>query len=241
MTTFTNNLIGYWTFDGVTTDSSGNGNTLALAGGATFGPGLFAQGLSLDPGTGSYAVATNNNTSDFQSGDFTVQIWANFNTTFNEATLIEKFSDGTGPGWTFTMPFQMTDLQFYATPNSGGPQLDTSVSIQTGVWEQFIIERNGTQLEMFWNGSLVATQEFSGTWPASSNPLLIGGRNQFNGTSFRVDGVIDDVAIWNRALSANEIASLWNGGTGQPVGSAVLLDSPTIISNGGGMLLPYQS
>ena len=35
------------------------------------------------------------------------------------------------------------------------------------------------------------------------------------------DGLIDDVAIWNRPLLDSEIASLWNGGTGASVGSLV--------------------
>src|SRR5262249_20747182 len=48
---------------------------------------------------------------------------------------------------------------------------------------------------------------FSGTWEASTNPLLIGARNSEDGRNFTVDGLIDDVAIWNRALSVNEIAA----------------------------------
>jgi hypothetical protein len=60
MSSFTDGLIGYWTFDGTTTDASGNGNTLALQGGATFGDGLFGQALSLDGQPSSYAVLRSN-------------------------------------------------------------------------------------------------------------------------------------------------------------------------------------
>jgi hypothetical protein len=112
MSNFTDGLIGYWTFDGTTVDASGNGNTLALQGGATFGQGLFGQALSLDGQLGSYAAALTNNTAfDFGSDDFTVQIWVDFNTLSGEETLIEKFTGAAGPGWTFTLP-NPSDLQF---------------------------------------------------------------------------------------------------------------------------------
>lgn len=223
MTKLTDGLLAYWTFDGTADDVSGNGNTLALEGGATFAQGLFGQGLSLDGQIASYAVEVNTNpVFDFGSNDFTIQLWADFNTTTSgEQTLIEKFNGQAGPGWTFTLP-GMSDLQFYA-----GWQMDAPVTIPTGVWQEFVVERSGSQFSMFWDDNLVATATFSGDLSASSNPLLIGARD--GGQNFRVNGVIDDVAIWDRALSTTEIASLWNGGAGQPVELV-----PTITSNGGG-------
>ncbi|WP_439400286.1 hypothetical protein ACRQ5Q_42790 (plasmid) [Bradyrhizobium sp. PMVTL-01] len=61
MAGLTDGLLAYWTFDNTATDASGNGNTLALNGGATFAQGLFGQGLSLDGQGGSYAVEVNTN------------------------------------------------------------------------------------------------------------------------------------------------------------------------------------
>jgi hypothetical protein len=48
----------------------------------------------------------------------------------------------------------------------------------------------------------------------SMNPLLIGRRNMGDPSNFALAGAVDDVAIWNRALTAEEIATLWNGGAG---------------------------
>ncbi|BBO06574.1 hypothetical protein SG09_59240 [Bradyrhizobium ottawaense] len=226
----TDGLLAYWTFDGGTSaDASGNGNTLALNGGATFAQGLFGQGLSLDGGSDSYAVEVNTNpVFDFGSNDFTIQVWAEFNTTSGEQSLIEKFNGPAGPGWTLCLPSTSDHLQFYA-----GWQMDAAVAIQTGVWQEFIIERSESQFSMFWDGNLVATATFSGDLSASLNPLLIGARE--GGQAFRLSGVIDDVAIWDRALSPSEIESLWNGGAGQPVGPATPSNiAPGITSNGGG-------
>jgi hypothetical protein len=44
--------------------------------------------------------------------------------------------------------------------------------------------------------------------PTSTNPLLIGIRNLAAGQAFGFNGLIDDVAIWNRALTTSEISFL---------------------------------
>jgi hypothetical protein len=98
-------LIGYWQFNGNGNDSSGKGNTVTLNGSAGFGPGLFGQGLSLNGFQGTNASMTTNNTAfDFGSGNFTIQVWVNFNSVSGEQTLLEKFSGCCGPGWTLTTP-----------------------------------------------------------------------------------------------------------------------------------------
>ncbi|MBR0867773.1 Ca2+-binding RTX toxin-like protein [Bradyrhizobium diazoefficiens] len=227
----TDGLLAYWNFDGTADDVSGNGNGLVLIGDATFDQGLFGQGLSLD-GNGLAQEVDANPTFAFESGDFTVQIWAEFNFFSGEQTLIEKFTGAGGPGWTFTMP---VNLQFYSYP---GPVLNGGGAPSTGTWHEFIIERAGSEFNMFYDGSLVATYgPYSGDLPVSSNPLLIGARTDGDGgQGFRLNGTVDDVAIWGRALSASEIAALWNDGAGQPVGSATIPNNaaPAITSNGGG-------
>jgi hypothetical protein len=83
------------------------------------------------------------------------------------------------------------------------------------------------------DGTLVAT----GPAPILSNDgnldLYIGENVAARGRYW--DGLIDDVAIWNRPLLDSEIASLWNGGTGASVGSLV----PGVVSgdvNGDGVV-----
>jgi len=79
-------LLGYWAFDGTGADLSGNGYNLTLNGSATYAsPGLYGQALSLNGVKGSNATAnsTNNSSTPFDfgsgTGNFTIQVWANFN------------------------------------------------------------------------------------------------------------------------------------------------------------------
>lgn len=216
--TFTG-LLGYWSFNGTAADQSGNRNNLSLFGGATFASGgQFGQALSLNGVPGTYAQQTTNNTAfDFGSNNFAIQVWANFASKNSEQTLIEKFSTGAGPGWTFTTPGQQ--IEFYAA--NAGNLYSSGVSYQTGVWEQFVAERNGNNMYIYFNDRLVATGSFSGSITPSTNPLLIGARNSGDGRNFTVNGLIDDVGIWDRALSSAEIDALWNGGNGLAFQSSV--------------------
>lgn len=81
----------------------------------------------------------------------------------------------------------------------------TSSTLPTGSWCHVAATWNGSAMTIYFNGTRVTS-----TWGASagstSYPLLIGGNGS---TSF--DGRIDDVYIYNRALSASEIATLASG------------------------------
>ena len=184
-----------------------------MNGDAGYRAGLFGQALSLNGARGSNAVAQANNTAfDFGLDDFTVRLWVRFNTITSgrEETLIEKFSLGAGPGWTFTIQ-NGNNLQFYSpiVAFNSGPR-----PIPNGIWQQFIVTRKGSTFGIYWDGLLVANATSLASLPPSPNPLLIGARNSGDGRNFTVDGLIDEVAIWNRALSLAEIAQDWNGGYG---------------------------
>lgn len=190
-----------------------------LNGGAGFGPGLFGQGLSLDGASGTNASMTNNNTAfDFGSSDFTIQVWANFNNVNGTQNLLEKFIGANGPGWTLVIPGG-TDIQFWA--DGAAVFLNVGATIPTGVWQQFVVTRSGNVFDLYWDGNLIATQTTSHSLVGTTNPLLFGARNTGDGRNFTLNGVEDEVAIWGRGLSGDEVAALWNGGTGEQVSAQV--------------------
>jgi hypothetical protein len=216
-----NGLAGYWQFNGDGTDVSGNGNNVALYGGTGYGTGLFGQALTLDGMKGSYAQVTNNTAFDLGTGDFTIQVWANLNSATSvdgEApVLVEKFIYGGGPGWTFYSMYSRPE--FYS--NSTSLIMTGSVTIPNNKWQQYLIERSGNTFTMYFDGNPVATASFSGSVGGSPNPMLIGARNAEDGRNLTLNGLIDETAIWNRALSPTEIASLWNDGSGLELSSTV--------------------
>ncbi|MCR4411149.1 MAG: S8 family serine peptidase [Thermoguttaceae bacterium] len=205
-------LIGYWPFDGNGADLSPSLCDLGLYGGVGFASGLFGQALDLhNDGTEFAARPGDDAIYDFGAGDFSIQVWVNFNNTDREQTLFEKFSDSDGPGWTLTK-LVSNELHFYASPSAivGSP----AQAIQPGIWHQVLVRRSGSDFELYYEGVLIASKSDSDPVPDTTFPLLVGKRNDTDGRNFAVDGRIDEVAIWDRALSSREIASLFNGGSG---------------------------
>ena len=208
-------LQGYWHFDGTGADSSGNGRDLSLVGSPGFGAGLFGQSLSLTGDATQYATRpVNDAIFDVGGGNFTIQVWVNFNTTGGEQTLFEKFTGAGGPGYTVTK-LAANDIRF-ATGNM--PDVDTAtLTIPTGVWHEFVVRRAGNSLDILFDGSIAASATVSGAIDTSPNPLLIGRRD--GNQQYPVNGRMDEVAFWNRALSNTELAAVYNGGNGMLLSS----------------------
>lgn len=218
-------LLGYWQFNNSGADASGNSRDVLVAGGAGFGSGLFDQALSLNGTQGMNAHRPiDDAVFNFGSRDFTIQLWVNFNNISSIETLIEKFGSISGPGW--TLSHGVWKEQFY----SPSVVLNSpTIAIHTGVWEQYVVRRGGSTFDLFLNNELIVTGSSALALPSSTNPLLIGARNAADGRNFTVNGLIDEVAIWDRALSNTDIASIWNNGAGQQlISSTSSIPEPSI-------------
>jgi hypothetical protein len=214
-------LIGYWPFDGDASDASGFERHLTLHGGLGLAGGLFGQALDFHKNQDQWASRDVDDPAfDFGASDFTMQAWVNFNSQERNQVIIEKFSESGGPGWTFHKQKPISDSgpdawHFYAHPSaiiSSGIQ-----TVPIGVWHHAIVRRTTATFEIFYNGVSIAQVSDNNPVPNTSAPLLIGKRNAADRRNFSMDGRIDEVAIWNRALSDSEIAHLYNGGVGNPV------------------------
>jgi hypothetical protein len=80
-------------------------------------------------------------------------------------------------------------------------------NIGVNTWTHVAGTYDGTTLRLFVNGTQVASLSVSGAMPGSTGPLRIGG-NSIWGEHFR--GRIDEVRVYNRALSAAELQADMN-------------------------------
>ena len=202
----TDGLIGYWPFDGTGEDKV-SARDLSMFGDASFDAGRSGLGLSM-PGTGGgYAARPANDTAfDLASGDFTIQIWVKLSTAlYTEQVFVEKFSGSQGPGWTLLKMWN-NELEFYANPTT--VVMSGATNITVGVWHHIAARRAGTKFDVIYDGVVTASGDSDAAVPVTGQPLLVGRRN--SGAS-GVDGTVDDLAIWSRALSDAEIGALVRG------------------------------
>jgi hypothetical protein len=217
------NLQGYWQFNSNGTDSSGMGRDLDIVGGAGYGTGLIGEALSLPGSTSQFAQQAFNDTAfDVGGGDFTIQVWVDFQSLAGEQTLFEKFDGGAGPGYSLTKLSDNRILFFgdgYTTLASSATSLDTTN------WHQVIMRRSGDDLDIFLNNMSIASNTVAGSVTPSTNPLLIGERD--GAQDFPFNGLLDEVAFWNRGLSDLEIEQLYNNRNGFAITS---VPEPSAIS-----------
>jgi PKD repeat protein len=75
--------------------------------------------------------------------------------------------------------------------------------VQQGVWTHVAVTAGANTMRLYVNGTQVRSKAISGSLPATSGALRIGGNAVWSNEFF--DGALDDVRIYNRALSAAEI------------------------------------
>ncbi len=181
-------------------DVSGNGNTGALVGGVSWSTaGRYGGALSFNGSSGLVQVASS--ASLGLSGAMTLSAWI-------DPSVSQS-------GWRTIMQRQV-DAYFLNASNdtgalrpSGGGTLGGTVrwvggttASPVGAWTHVALTYDGSTLRLFVNGVQAGSMVASGAIQASSSPLWIGG-NQPYGEYF--NGLIDDVRVYNRALSQTEI------------------------------------
>jgi len=193
-------LVGYWSFEeGTGTkagDMSGNGNTGTTTGTAWV-DGKRGKALNFD-GTDDYVAAPDSPSLDI-TGDLTITGWIYPRDSNSSDRLVTKrvseYSDGYDiMTWGGKMNIMINTWDVVG-----------NLSYSANQWAHFTFTKSGTTGTLYKNGI------FDASWsnaPATINTnnasLIIGGA-----FSYMFDGLIDEVRIYNRALSATEVANLY--------------------------------
>jgi peptidoglycan/xylan/chitin deacetylase (PgdA/CDA1 family) len=207
-------LQGYWNFDegsGTSaSDSTGHCYT-----GTTHGSNIWTAsgkihaGLQLGgPGSSNY-VSTSFPIPT--SGPVTYAGWANRADTSGSYGLLGS-SDGSGNGPLIQIPSGTSNIKFWRR-SSGVSTTFTGVVPAPGTWFQWVLVDNPSAqtTTLYINGVSVGTNA-NATTDSTAGTLEVGG---YAGTSSLFKGLIDEVGVWNRALSAAEVNTLYNGGAGR--------------------------
>ena len=232
------NLQGYWTFDGadmyesgtVAADKSGNGNNGTLTNGPQTTLGKIGQALKFDGvddnvSLGNYSVLDG---STYASWSFWVKPDAIQASDGNEHAFISRWNanDSVGRSWLITNNDTGGGDEIYLyTSLADGARTNTN-ALTVGQWKHVAIVYDGTQttnttkIKIYINGTEVSAYVSVGTVPTTL-PTPSVPRTNYIGSSITTDtpirwtkGLIDEVRVYSRALSAPEIKRLYNMGSG---------------------------
>jgi len=200
-------LVAYYSFSGNAQDESGNGNDGSAIGGAVLAMDRFGSADSayqLD-GTSGYIEIPDSPDFNFnQPITVTAWIYLNDNTS---AGIVGQWGPGGLGGDAFVLSVRSGKLKF-TLPRPGLYELDSQSTLTEMQWLFVGVVYDGTDVKLFING----TQDASGTFAAaqvdSDQPVRIGFELIISGDPGYLDGLVDDVRIYKRALSDMEIQQL---------------------------------
>ena len=100
-------------------------------------------------------------------------------------------------------------LLFQIYGANGYLNLFANTTLSTGAWYHILATRSGNTVTIYVNGVADGTTTYSGTANSSSEPLTFG-----YGFHSHYSGQLDEVAVWDVALDAADVTSLYNSGNG---------------------------
>jgi hypothetical protein len=210
----TSGLVGHWGFNegsGTTaSDSTGNENTGTLTNGPTWNTGKVGQALIFD-GTDDRVDIPN--ASNFALSTFTISAWARKNGTNFDGIFSHNGLPSSGH---YHLRFESGgSIYCLAGDDSNGYLVIVPVSGAIAGWHHLVCTFNNGILSAYADGVLIGTDN-SGSYAAGVSGtteigrIVRGGGTQLDWTK----GSIDEVRVYNRALSSTEISDLYAAESG---------------------------
>ena len=196
----TNGLINYWKFNNEVQDWAGSYNG-SITGSPTYTAGIKGYGLEFDNNSSDYVTTGDIDLTDAITLSCLVYIDA------LTATYQMFVSKGYSSSWALGVS-SSGNFRFYLTTTSGYKG-DSYGSGTAGNWYHLVLTYDNVSetCYRYVNGVGSADASFSGDIATNDDNVYIG---RGVGASYPVDGIIDEVRIYNRALSASEIKQLYN-------------------------------
>ena len=204
--------LDWWPAEGNANDIKGSNNG-TLQNGATFAAGKVGQAFSFD-GVDDFVSVPDDPSLTLGGAPFTIDLWVNFNQLTGRDPFIGHDEGGGNQNkWIFWYDAvghrnSGPALRFHINGPGIGP-IDPVIAPwnpNLGQWYNVAVTRDGNTYVLYIDGAAVATETNAISIADPAAPLTIG-----KAESFLLHGLIDEVQIFHRALSASEIQAIVNG------------------------------
>ena len=215
----TDGLVAYYPFNGNANDESAYGNDGTVNGTTltTDRHGNTESAYSFD-GVDDFISILSSGTWDFGTTNWTFSI---FIKAAENGDFFPIWHVGEGDWVSFYSPFGMRQefyQNFFRVSSAEGEynlyDFNLDNSNFDGNWHHLVISRNGINLSQYWDANLIESQVIDANKSIgdSTNNINICFAKFGGGESYYCKGEIDDIRIYNKALSENEIKALYNEG-----------------------------
>lgn len=210
--TLASGLVNYWPMDtpgGTVVPSVGTGTFTSFS--TTSVAGILGNGRNFTGGVGSYLIVNPWNSAP--STAVTISLWMKSSDTVNAGSLFSYAKQVDND----LLLYNTQDLALYVT----GQAAASAITLSDGLWHHVVATwRSSDGAGRFYvDGQLIWTTTLAVGASLGNGGSLVLGQDQdsigggFSGPQSYI-GVLDELAIWSRVLSDQEIAALWDNGQG---------------------------
>jgi len=214
-------LVSWWPGEGNANDIQ-NGNNGTVGGGVAFSPGKVGQAFvfpGVTAAANSVIVADNAN---LDAQQFTIDAWVKPTGTDSSGDavggiVVSKDAFGFAPSPSYIITYAAATGRFRGkvlfTDNTESPFISSASIFPLNGFYHVALTWDGSTLQLYVDGNLEASTNV-GSKPIlySDMPLAIGSHTSLYGFVRTFNGLIDEVEIFNRPLSAAEIQAIFNAG-----------------------------
>jgi hypothetical protein len=207
-------MVSWWPAEGNADDIIGVNNG-TLVGGASFADGEVGQAFSFD-GSSGYVSIPDSPSLDLFTSSITIETWIKANQLTAKSGWMAIVAKGDS-SWS------LMDTAFankvYLGLNGVSPSGDLygTRNVNDGQWHHVAGVYDGTNMFLYVDGTLDASHPATGLITQNSYPMCIGAvayPEDGVGTGYFFNGLVDEVSIYNRALTAVEIQAIYAAGGG---------------------------
>ncbi len=197
---------------------------------------------------GSNAVSFNGTRSDsliasnsvtYQSDYTTISFWIKVTALPVSGEAYVMSHGGWQERWKISLPSHGKPV--FSTKNAAGMNVDMdsdSVPLPVGAWRHVVMVHDGTNNKLFINGALKKSVTAAGALGKTTKPFGIGYDPINGGSNF--NGSLDDIKLYNRALTDLEVAALYTSQSVAPVITGTLV-AYYPFNNDGADITPYAN
>jgi len=193
-------LIARYSGDNTAIDATGNGHNGTVTG-ATYTPGVYGDAFSFD-GSGDIVVVPAS--TELEPPEFSVALWVKAELENHIRVLIDTTHGAGQAGWALQIN-QANNISFAHGNGSTFPEIVLAAGLSDGEFHHLAATFDGSTMKLYVDGGTPATLAYTGTPAPSGRDLQIGHSPVLNRP---FQGALDEIRIYNHALSPAEVSRL---------------------------------
>lgn len=212
-------LVSFWGLNeasGTREDSFGSNDLLEVNGSVGSAVGKIDSAGQFADGESGFLAIPDNTSFDFGGGDFSISAWVYLDNLTGTQVFVSKYGSAkSGGGSGYAIYFEpLTDAFMFSTYTGGGITEAASLGLPSiNTWYHIV----GIHDSVLNTNTIIINDEYEDSvssvtdQPDTGGPFSIGA---FSNTAYVSNARVDSVGLWNRTLTSEEVAYLYNNGDG---------------------------